>query len=115
MTKYFLLLSVLFLGLASCKKDSFNAAKQAATDDALIKTYIAQNNITAIKDPSGVYYQVLTPGTGAYPTVNSNVTVSYEGQLLDGTVFSPTSSLTSSLVSLIAGWQYGIPHINARW
>ena len=98
--------------LTSCKKDSFNAAKQAATDDALIQAYIAANNIDATKDPSGLYYQIITPGIGAYPTVNSNVTVDYNGTLLNGYVFAPTASASSVLTGFIRGWQIGVPFIN---
>jgi FKBP-type peptidyl-prolyl cis-trans isomerase FkpA len=117
MKKYFLLLSVVLIGIASCKKNttdsgSFDPVKQAATDDALIKAYIAANNLTATKDTSGLYYSVVTPGTGAYPKATSTVNVNYTGKLLNGSVFAPTSPLTSPLSGLIAGWQIGIPHIN---
>lgn len=113
MKKYFLLLSLLIVAVSSCKKDSFDASKQAATDDTAIKAYIAANNITATEDPSGLYYQVLTPGTGPYPASTSTVSVNYNGKLLNGSVFAPLSSLTSSLATLIKGWQIGIPHVNA--
>jgi FKBP-type peptidyl-prolyl cis-trans isomerase len=113
MKKYILLLSTIIIGFTSCKKDTFNAAKQAATDDANIKAYIATNNITATKDPSGLYYSVITPGTGAYPTSTSTVNVNYTGKLLDGSVFAPAANLSSPLSGLIKGWQIGIPHINA--
>ncbi|HEY4323226.1 MAG TPA: FKBP-type peptidyl-prolyl cis-trans isomerase [Mucilaginibacter sp.] len=114
MKKYLLLLSALIIGISSCKKDSpsFNAAAQAATDDGLIKAYITANNINATKDASGLYYSVVTPGTGAYPTASSTVSVNYSGKLLNGSVFSPLSNLTSPLSGLIKGWQIGIPHIN---
>jgi FKBP-type peptidyl-prolyl cis-trans isomerase FkpA len=111
MIKYFLLLSLLFIGFSSCKKDSFNASAQAATDDASIQTYMSNNQITATKDPSGLYYEIINPGTGASPTASSTVNVTYTGSLLNGAVFSPTSTLTSALSSLIKGWQIGIPHI----
>lgn len=113
MKKYFLLLSLLIFGVLSCKKDSFDAAKQAAADDTAIQAYIKANNINATKDPSGLYYQVLIPGSGPYPTISSTVNVNYNGQLLNGSVFAPTSELTSSLTTLIKGWQIGIPHVNA--
>jgi FKBP-type peptidyl-prolyl cis-trans isomerase FkpA len=115
MKKYFLLLSLVFIGFASCKKSApaFNAAQQAATDDAAIQAYIAANKITATKDPSGLYYSIITPGTGAYPTVASTVDVNYTGSLLNGSVFAPTSNITNPLNSFIQGWQVGIPHINA--
>jgi FKBP-type peptidyl-prolyl cis-trans isomerase FkpA len=114
MKKYFLLFTLLAIGISSCKKDNtFDPAKQAATDDALIKAYIAANNITATKDPSGLYYSILIPGTGPYPTASSTVSVNYSGILLNGSVFAPTSHLQQPLTSLIRGWQIGIPFINA--
>lgn len=113
MKKIVLLLSLFILGVSSCKKDSFDASKQAAADDVAIKAYIAANNIDATKDPSGVYYQVLIPGTGPFPSGSSTVSVNYNGKLLNGTVFAPLSPLTSSLTNLVKGWQIGIPHVNA--
>ncbi len=112
MKKTFLLLSALFLIIASCKKDN-SAAAQAAADDTAIKAYIAANNITAIKDPSGLYYQILTDGSGANPTVKSTVDVNYTGKLLNGSVFAPTANLSSPLSGLIQGWQIGIPYAKA--
>ncbi len=113
MRKYFLLLCVLFIGFSSCKKDSFNAAKQAATDDVLIQNYISNNGITATKDPSGLYYEITNPGTGATPTTSSTVTVTYTGSLLNGNIFAPTTTTTSVLSAFIKGWQIGLPHIAA--
>ncbi len=97
----------------SCKKDSFNAAVQAATDDATIQAYIKSNNITnAVKDPSGLYYQVVTPGTGSYPNISSVITVNSVGKLLNGTVFDTETSLNIPLSNVIHGWQVGLLHIN---
>ena len=112
MQKLLLLIALFMICLSACKKDSFDAAKQAATDDALIQAYIKTNNITATKDASGLYYQVVTPGTGAYPTASSTVNVNYQGKLLNGSVFAPSANLSSPLSNLIQGWQIGIPHIN---
>ena len=118
MKKYFLLFSLIIIGISSCKKGSSNAAavtaaQQAATDEALIKAYISANNITATKDPSGLYYQVLIAGTGAYPTANSSVSLNYNGKLLDGSVFVYTSHISSSPIKdFITGWQIGVPYIN---
>lgn len=113
MNKYLLLVIVLFIAFSSCTKDStFDPVKQAKADDAAIQAYIATKNITATKDASGVYYSVITAGTGAYPSSSSTVNVDYEGELLNGSVFSPTSYLSYPLVGLIKGWQIGLPHIN---
>jgi len=121
MKKLFIFLSILSIIFSGCAKDEsvpFDAAAQAATDDALIQTYIKANNITAVKDPSGLYYQILTPGTGAYPTATSTISVNYSGKLLNGTTFDSGTlnnqplSPTANSNGLIPGWIVGIPKIN---
>lgn len=116
MKKYLLILLLAVTGLSACKKKddtpSVDAAAQAAIDDQKIQAYISANNISATKDASGVYYQVITAGSGAYPTASSTISVNYTGKLLDGTVFQSSSLNNYALSSLIKGWQYGIPHIN---
>ncbi len=57
MKRYILLLILFIAVFSSCKKESFDPAKQAAKDDAAIQAYIKANNITATKDPSGLYYR----------------------------------------------------------
>lgn len=112
MKKYLLLFTLLIVTISSCKKDSFDAVKQAADDDAAIQNYIRANNITATKDPSGMYYAVITAGTGDYPNANSKVTVNSTGKLLNGTVFDTEAGLEVSLSGVIQGWQIGLRHIN---
>lgn len=112
MKKFLLFFSLLIVTISSCKKDDFDPAKQAAADDAAIQSYIKANNITATKDPSGLYYSVLVQGTGGYPGANSTVTVNSTGKLLDGTVFDTEAGLQVSLSGVIKGWQLGLQHIN---
>jgi len=117
MKKILLLLFAPLLILSACsKKDDTNVdpVKQAAADDVTIKTYLAAHpEITATKDASGLYYQIITPGTGANPTATSTVTVNYTGKLLNGTTFDTGTAFTSSLSSLITGWKIGIPLVKA--
>ena len=40
---------------------------------------------------NGVYYEVLTEGTGEIPSDTSRVQVNYEGRLIDGTVFDASA------------------------
>lgn len=40
-----------------------------------------------VTTPSGLQYKVLVAGTGVVPTADDEVTVKYEGRLVDGTVF----------------------------
>ncbi|MCY1531998.1 putative FKBP-type peptidyl-prolyl cis-trans isomerase FkpA [compost metagenome] len=111
--KIFLILFLITGAFSSCKKEEYNPEKQLAIDDALIKEFITKNSIVAIKHSSGLYYQIITPGNGNANFTNSTqVTVTYEGRLLNGSVFDKnTSGATFSLGNLITGWQYGIPLI----
>jgi FKBP-type peptidyl-prolyl cis-trans isomerase FkpA len=115
MKKYILILSLLVVGFSACKKeDKFDAAKQAAADDAAIQAYLAANtSITATKDASGIYYQIITPGSGANPTLSSTVKVNYVGKLLNGTQFDAGTGTTYALSGFIQGWQKGIPFLKS--
>ena len=57
--------------------------------------------------PSGLQYRVIKTGAGKSPTVNDQVTVTYKGWLIDGTVFDqtdPGQSATFPAGALIPGW-----------
>ena len=97
--------------LTSCKKE-LSPEKQAEKDDSLITEFMAKNGIAAVKHSSGVYYQIISAGNGATPTLASEVTVNYEGKLLNGNVFDKSNpTATFGLNRLIVGWQIGIPLI----
>jgi len=104
--KQFTILFFLALALNSCKKDE-DADKQ-------ITDFIAKNNIPATKDASGLYYQIIKPGSGTfnYPA-NTSITIKYEGRLLDGSVFDNGGGKEQTFVlsQLIQGWRIGIPKI----
>jgi len=76
-----------------------------------LKQYIDTNGITATADPRGFYYSIQAPGSGTKPTVCSNVTVNYKGQLTTGNVFDSNNGISFGLSQLIVGWQEGIPLI----
>jgi FKBP-type peptidyl-prolyl cis-trans isomerase FkpA len=115
MKKYLLLLCVLTITFASCRKTvetPFDATVQAKQDDKAIQDYFLSNGITnATKDPSGLYYIINNPGTGTHPTSASSVTVNYTGSFLDGTQFDSQSSYFFQLTDLIEAWKIGVPLI----
>lgn len=86
-----------------------------ANDSTALINFATANNITATKDASGMYYEVVTAGTGTTsPNGNSFVEVTYKGTLLNGTVVDSTvagKTVSFYLYQLIAGWQVGIPKI----
>ncbi|TKC13211.1 peptidylprolyl isomerase [Pedobacter polaris] len=112
-TKILLGLFLIVGVLTSCKKNSYDADEQLKKDDALILDFIAKNSIVAVKHSSGLYYQILNPGTGNEVTTSNTVTVNYQGKLLDGSEFDKsTSPVSFSLAgNLIQGWKIGVPLI----
>lgn len=120
MKKLLLLFILPVVALSSCLKTNDNpvtpvsVAEQAAIDDAAIQAYLAgHTDVHAVKDTSGIYYQVLTEGTGSSPRVTSTIKVNYTGKLLNGTQFDQASAYTQVLGKLIPGWQLGLPHVKA--
>jgi len=72
----------------SARQDAYQA-QQKADADKKAATYFAdlKKNPDIKVLPSGVMYQILRPGAGAYPTANDTVTINYNGTLADGTKF----------------------------
>ena len=62
--------------------------------------------------PSGLQYQVLTPGTGAKPGAKDGVKVHYKGTLLDGKSFDSSydrgEPAVMPLEGVIPGWSEGL-------
>lgn len=119
MKKYILYFCLIVTALSACKKsnkDTYDGAAHAAEDELKIQAYLAKNSITATRDPSGVYYQILTPGSDTKPTVNNGIGVIYTGKLIaTDSVFESTDKLVyfPKLDNLIIGWKIGIPKIGA--
>jgi FKBP-type peptidyl-prolyl cis-trans isomerase FkpA len=60
-----------------------------------------------------MYYQIVNPGSGATPNINSILSVRYTGTLTDGTVFDSqtVNPVSFQLNQVILGWQVGLPLI----
>lgn len=126
MNKYLLLFFMISaIGLSSCLKDDKNdpyqeAQEQFKRDTAIMNKFVADNNLNIIRHESGVFYQILEPGSGNHTfRDNSVITVKYEGRLLNGfifdfadaTPFKSTLGRTATNDELILGWRIGIPLI----
>jgi len=68
-----------------------------------------------IEHESGMQYEVLKSGdaNGESPSTSDQVTIHYEGRLLDGTVFDSSvergEPVTFALAQLVRGWQIALP------
>jgi FKBP-type peptidyl-prolyl cis-trans isomerase FkpA len=67
---------------------TFPDTSQAQLDDRLISEFVASKGLTGMtKDPSGVWYSIITPGTGDVAiTANSSITATYTLRFTDGLV-----------------------------
>lgn len=99
--------------LSGCLKDTTCQNKTIESEDAAMQSYAAANGISATRHSSGMYYQILSQGTGPAPTSSSVLLVKYTGKLTNGTVFDSrtTSPVSLTLPQVIAGWQIGLPLI----
>ncbi len=116
MMKQIVFVFVLAFLFYSCEEEESpreRAEKQAAKDEGIIKQYLEDNSLDAMKDPSGLYYFIEEPGAGDFPEVTDSVVVKYKGYLTDGTIFDQTGDkeVTFLLRDLILGWQIGIPKL----
>ncbi|SDF65504.1 FKBP-type peptidyl-prolyl cis-trans isomerase FkpA [Mucilaginibacter pineti] len=120
--KLLLLFAAVAIIFSSCVKDSqsivvgpkpvYDSLKYVAIDSASIATYLVNHpEISPVKDTLGMKYQIITEGTGVYPTLASSVTVDYTGKLLDGTQFGTATNYTNTLSLLIQGWRVIIPQL----
>ncbi len=119
--KLLLLLTGFFALVLACSKSDNGGSSctnvPVENDADSIQYYISQHNLTnVLKDESsGLYYQVIQPGTGAYPTLNSDIYIKYTGYFIHGNIFDQNQDAASTgwrLSTLIPGWQVGIPKIN---
>jgi len=105
--KHLFLLGLLAILFSGCSKD--DDVDYGPIDEQLIKDYLEENDLEAQRHSSGLYYHIITPGTGNNVYPNARVTIRYTGKLLDGTVFDSGKLTDYPLSNLIPAWKIGIP------
>lgn len=93
-------------GLLSCRKNSDNFTIKEFDADQ-IKTYIQQNNLTGMNpvlsggDTTGIYYQIITPGTGKVIDYPDKISFVYSFKTFDGK-FSSTDTILNHTYNFTA-------------
>ena len=82
----------------------------SATQRALMIAFCNNNGITYTIHPSGILYQIITPGDTAKPNLCTSLTMTYTGKLMTGIQFDK-GTITYALKELIVGWQIAVPLI----
>jgi len=71
--------------------------------------------------PSGLQYEIITPGTGEFPKATDQVRVHYHGTFMDGNVFDSSIERNEPIVfgvdQVIPGWTEGLQLMQpgAKW
>jgi len=101
------LVVILFIG---CNSDE-EFVDFSEENDLEIQSYLTENNITAQKSVSGLYYTIDNLGTGEHPTIADRVKVAYKGYFTDGTTFDESNEgISFNLQNVIQGWAEGITY-----
>lgn len=86
-------------------------AKSLEANNAFFNKLKADNK-NVVETPSGLRYEIITPGTGANPKADDSVKVHYTGTLIDGTKFDSSvdrgQPAEFKLSEVITGWTEGI-------
>lgn len=99
----------------SCGKtgDSGCTPVPVANEKDAMVGFCTNNNITYTEHPSGLLYQIMSPGTGAAIDATSIVDAIYTGKFLNGVTFDAIAIPSRfGLNQVIEGWRIGIPLIN---
>ncbi len=96
-----------------------NEANRKAGEDFLAANKQKEGVVTL---PSGLQYKILTKGTGEVPSVDDEVTVKYEGKLIDGKVFDssykrPGETSKFKPDQVIKGWTEALTMmpVGSKW
>ena len=101
----FTLLLFCTVGLLSCRKNN-NDIDIKQYDDQQIKAYIAANGLTGMTrdlssgDTTGIYYQILAPGSGLPITYASTISLAFTVKSFDGQ-FNAADTLTNHVYNYL--------------
>lgn len=85
-------------------------SKSGASEQEQMISFAKSNAINYTSDPSGILYEIITPGNSTHPVATSTITVTYTGLLMNGTQFD-AGTITYPLNQLIPGWGIAVPKI----
>lgn len=95
-----------------CTLRLYDVNTQAEFDDTIINRFMDEKGLNLTKDTSGLYYQIIEPGTGTEPIADTTeITVQYTLRYLNGTLLQETTAdkpYKSTLSSNIEGFRLGV-------
>lgn len=113
MNNSLLVACLLIVSFSRCSKNETGCMPvKPETEEPKIIAYAIRDSMHVSKHSSGIYYEIIDSGSGLTPTINSKLSVTYTGKLLNGTKFDEhTNPVSTKLSGVIEGWQIGLPLI----
>lgn len=115
MRKTALLCCVILVLFSQCFKKENDCAPRnivaPASEIQAVNDYLTNAGISATKHNSGLYYQVLSDGSGIPPQICSSIRVRFSGKLTNGTEFESSQNVVLNLKLMIESWRIAIPMI----
>ncbi|MEO8710913.1 MAG: FKBP-type peptidyl-prolyl cis-trans isomerase [Parafilimonas sp.] len=114
MKKIAILLFIAFTCITCNKKNDAGCVPVLPDSEAAsMAAFCSAHGITCTVDTNGIYYQVIDPGSGVTPDINSVITVTYTTTTLDDQVIEDKTGtpVTLPLNQFIEGWRIAIPYI----
>jgi FKBP-type peptidyl-prolyl cis-trans isomerase len=88
---------------------STSCSKSSVSEQEQMLAFAKKNNINYTKDPSGLWYEIINPGTGTKPRATSTVSAAYIGTFMNEKIFDSTSKpIDFGLNGVIQGWTIGL-------
>ncbi|MEP6514426.1 MAG: FKBP-type peptidyl-prolyl cis-trans isomerase [Parafilimonas sp.] len=84
-----------------------------ASEAPQLTDFCNTNGIAYTKDSNGIFYQIIDPGSGITPSLESEISVTYTSSFLNDYILDSrtTMPVTNLLSEFIEGWQLAIPYI----
>lgn len=82
---------------------------QMDIDEDIISAFLEENSITAERDESGLYYEIVKEGDGDNVPANAYVDIKFKGTLLNGDEFISRTQSNFLFTNYIEAWKIGIP------
>lgn len=102
--------SILFTSCLNSEPPNNEFEQQWIKDTTAIGTYVRVNGIPALKDASGIYFNILEAGSGFPPKASSEVRFEYELSIIGSTstVDESDGVFLADMEDLIPGMQVGL-------
>jgi len=98
-----------------CAKNKSCKPNPVANEVSQILAFAAEHSIIATAHSSGLYYEIISMGTGPKANASSKISITYTGKFMNWKTFDeqPAPNVKAwALNGLIQGWKIGIPLIN---